>query len=125
MLDRLKTLDTRLLVRRCVGCGYDGALLRGGAARRCARCGCDLAQRPARSYAEMEDLLGQPFALEAPYPNSAPSAVDHSLKARHLHAYSGKGQADNILHRWLAFAFMAMVGFVAISLLMFAVWSSM
>ncbi len=54
-----RTIDRQLLVRRCVACGYDGALLRGGTAPRCAHCGCDLRQRPARSYAEMEGLLGQ------------------------------------------------------------------
>ena len=66
MLGNLKSLDARLLSRRCVGCGYDGALLRGGQARRCARCGCDLTQRPARSYAEMEGLLGHPMMIETP-----------------------------------------------------------
>lgn len=61
---RVQVLDRRLLMRQCVACGYDGALLRGGAAPRCARCGCDLHKRPARSYAEMEGLLGQPVFIE-------------------------------------------------------------
>lgn len=39
-----------------MACGYDGALLRNGMAPRCARCGCDLRKRPARSYIEMEAL---------------------------------------------------------------------
>ncbi len=51
-----QTLDQRLCKRRCLACGYDGALLRNGMALRCARCGCDLRKRPARSYIEMEAL---------------------------------------------------------------------
>jgi hypothetical protein len=58
MLSRTRTVDSRLLQPQCVVCGYDGALLRGGRAARCARCGCDLRRRPARSYAEMEGLTG-------------------------------------------------------------------
>ena len=42
-----------------MACGYDGALLREGLAARCAKCGCDLRQRPARSYVEMEGLAGE------------------------------------------------------------------
>jgi len=60
MNTRVQVIDRRLLMRQCVACGYDGALLKGGTAPRCARCGCDLQRRPARSYAEMEGLLGQP-----------------------------------------------------------------
>jgi hypothetical protein len=55
-VSRLQTLDQRLCRRRCLACGYDGALLRNGMAPRCARCGCDLRKRPARSYIEMEAL---------------------------------------------------------------------
>ena len=54
MIGSARTLDPRLLRRQCVACGYDGALLRNGLAARCARCGCDLRERPARSYVEME-----------------------------------------------------------------------
>ena len=56
MLSRTRTLDQRLMRRRCVACGYDGSLLRNGFATRCAKCGCDLRKRPARSYVEMEGL---------------------------------------------------------------------
>ncbi len=69
MLSRTRTVDPRLLQRQCVACGYDGALLRAGRAERCARCGCDLSERPARSYAEMEGLAepgpSRPFAPPA------------------------------------------------------------
>ncbi|MEM7228447.1 MAG: hypothetical protein AAF432_06495 [Planctomycetota bacterium] len=67
MRTKLQTIDRRLLMRQCVACGYDGALLRGGAATRCARCGCDLRRRPARSYAEMEGLLGRPVMIDTSY----------------------------------------------------------
>ena len=61
MLSRTQILDPRLRRRRCLACGYDGALLRNGLAPRCARCGCDLHKRPARSYVEMEGLGGDPL----------------------------------------------------------------
>ncbi|HWB19495.1 MAG TPA: hypothetical protein VG711_04275 [Phycisphaerales bacterium] len=81
-------------MRRCVSCGYDGGLLLNGQARRCARCGCDLTQRPARSYAEMEGLLGQPISLSRP-----------------LHA---PVRRERILQRWLAIVFVALVCMIAI-----------
>jgi hypothetical protein len=93
MPGRVQTLDRRMLTRRCVACGYDGALLRGGHASRCARCGCDLRQRPARSYAEMEGLLG--LRIEAP--------EDPGLE---------RGQ-ERLLHRWLAFLFFTLLLIVA------------
>jgi hypothetical protein len=99
MLEPLRTLDRRLLMRRCVACGYDGALLRGGQAMRCARCGCDLRQRPARSYAEMEGLLGHPMTVQAPF-----EAQDHQRQ-------------EHLIHRWLAVLFLAMIGIVAIAFL--------
>ena len=61
MVGKVRTVNPDLYVRRCVACGYDGALLQNGRAERCARCGCDLHLRPARSYAEMEGLIGQPI----------------------------------------------------------------
>lgn len=94
MLGKVRSLDERLLTRRCVACGYDGALLQGGRAERCAKCGVDLTLRPARSYAEMECLLGQPFTLHAP--------LDEPV------------QEEKIIHRWLAFLFMVMIGMMGI-----------
>jgi hypothetical protein len=88
MLGNLKSIDARLLARRCVGCGYDGALLRGGQAQRCARCGCDLRERPARSYAEMEGLLGQ--------------FLDEESTRR-------EQREERLIHRWLAFLFLSML----------------
>jgi hypothetical protein len=93
MLSKTRTLDDRLLRRRCVACGYDGALLRNGFAARCAKCGCDLRKRPARSYVEMEGLPGaRPGGMR-------PSGFD--------------GQ-PSVLSRWCAFLFLAMMVLVAI-----------
>ncbi len=54
MVMRAPIFERRIHARRCVCCGYDGDLLQNGEAERCARCGVDLRDRPARSYAEME-----------------------------------------------------------------------
>ena len=85
MLGKLKRLPSSLLVRRCVACGYDGALLRSSETRRCPRCGCDLKKRPARSYAEMEGLV--PGAALCSKPMIWPRDEMH------------------LTHRWLVFMF--------------------
>ena len=103
MVERTQTADERLLRRRCVACGYDGALLRGGSAVRCARCGCDLRARPARSYAEMEGLLGEP--LEEPRDTTP------------------RRNEEQLVYRWVAFLFLAMLGFVAMIYLVAAAFS--
>lgn len=94
MVAKAKTLDHRLLARRCVACGYDGTLLRGGQAAVCPRCECDLQRRPAKSYAEMEGLVGPPVAL-------------------HLPLYEPQ-QPATLIHRWLAFFFISMIGLIAL-----------
>jgi hypothetical protein len=58
MAAKLQSVKRDIFVRQCLECGYDGELLRDGHAPRCPNCGCDLRQRPARSYAEMEGLAG-------------------------------------------------------------------
>jgi hypothetical protein len=105
MIGKLRTIDERLLLRRCVACGYDGALLRDGSARRCARCGCDLAERPARSYAEMEGLLG----MEEDWDEQSDAVTPHS--------------EEGLIHRWLAFAFLTLIGLVTIAYLAAAAMS--
>ena len=99
MLGNLKTLNHRLLTRRCLDCGYDGPLLRGGQAERCPQCGCDLRQRPARSYAEMEGLLGTPMTVDTAFIKSS------------------QQREESLVHRWLAVLFMAMMAMVAIAYL--------
>ena len=88
MLSDTKTPEHRLLRRRCVACGYDGALLRNGFASRCAKCGCDLRKRPARSYVEMEGLPGVYRRKIGP---------------------TGVDPEPHILSRWLTFLFLAML----------------
>jgi hypothetical protein len=87
-------LDRRLLARQCVACGYDGAMLRGGSAPRCARCGCDLRVRRPRSYAEMEGLLGESATIERDDDRCHP--------------------AQRTIERWIAFLFIAMVAMMGL-----------
>ena len=103
MLQKAKTLDPKLKVRRCVACGYDGALLRGGQAEICARCGCNLRRRPARSYAEMEGLVGQPMTLDEPL--------------------SSPRRQEQLIHRWITFLFLTAIGFIALLYLATATFS--
>jgi hypothetical protein len=86
-----------MFVQRCVACGYDGALLRQGRAPRCAQCGCDLRERPARSYAEMEGLVGRPLILGPSY-----------VPARRLD--DGARSMQRAIQRWIAFLFFVLVG---------------
>ena len=90
-------------MRRCVACGYDGALLRGGHAEICARGGCNLPKRPARTYAEMEGLLGQPMTLDEPL--------------------SSPKRQERLIHCWLAFLFLTAIGFIALLYLATATFS--
>ncbi len=94
---KVRRVNPELFVRRCVACGYDGALLKGGLAARCARCGCDLKARPPRSYAEMEGFIGQPITLDSP---PGPELTHQSL-----------------IQRWLAFLFIVMLGFTVMAFL--------
>ena len=96
MVQRVKAANRDLFVRRCVECGYDGALLKGGRAERCALCGCDLRVRPARSYAEMEGFVGLP---------SSPDAVGSTFMIE------GAGDGRHVFQRWLTFIFFVLAGF--------------
>jgi hypothetical protein len=105
------TVDRRLLTRRCVSCGFDGSSINRISATsvpaRCPRCGCDLRRRPPRSYAEMEGLLGSP-ALSQP-----------RMEIVEEHEHQSRG--ERLLHRWLAFLFIALLGMLAIAYLASAV----
>ncbi|MFO0875237.1 MAG: hypothetical protein U0575_14870 [Phycisphaerales bacterium] len=96
MASPLRTSPARLHARRCVRCGYDGALLKGGRAPRCARCGCDLRARPARSYAEMEGLVPAPTTQRPAH----------------------RADEQRIIERWLAGAVVAIVVVIATAALL-------
>ena len=102
MLSPTDTIEQRLLRRKCVACGYDGALLRDGMAPLCARCGCDLRERPARSYIEMEGF--------PPLPPRTSRRHDPDVEAQ-------------LVHRWVAFMFLVMFGLVMIIYLSAAAFS--
>jgi hypothetical protein len=93
MLSPTDTIEQRLLRRKCVACGYDGALLRDGMAPRCAKCGCDLRVRPARSYIEMEGF--------PPLPSRTAQRLNPDVEAQ-------------LVRRWVAFMFLVMFGLVVI-----------
>ncbi len=84
-----------------MACGYDGALLRNGLAQRCARCGCDLRVRPARSYVEMEGLVDGPVGTRPADPF----------------------QEAVLIHRWIAFLFLATFGLLIVIYLANAAFS--
>jgi len=94
----MRTASSHLHVRRCVACGSDDPSLEDLRTDRCLCCGCDLIDRPPRSYAEMEGLPEDaPFVLR-PFP--ARPVRDH-----------------RILHRWLLFLFMVgIAGFFVLAL---------
>ena len=52
---RTSTIQRRHLEPRCVACGQ--AVASAHLVETCRACGCDLQERPARSYAEMEGLV--------------------------------------------------------------------
>ncbi len=88
MVGKLKSIDQRLFEPKCLQCGKHCGL-GDGLARRCANCGCDFCERPPRSYAEMEGLIGQPVTIDSPM-------EPWRCEAR-------------FLQRWLAFIFVVMM----------------
>ena len=60
---RTSTIQARHLARRCLQCG--AAHPASAVHHECVHCGCDLAERPPRSYAEMEGLVE--VAARAPF----------------------------------------------------------
>ena len=96
MPGKLKTFDHHLLTRRCVQCGYDDSPIISSQLDRCPRCDCDLRQRPPRSYAEMEGLLGHPLTISSP--RLSKTIVNE----------------ESLVQRWLAVLFCAMMLIVMI-----------
>jgi hypothetical protein len=107
MVGRTKALDHHLLRRRCVSCGYEGPAVHQSRSRcviaECPQCGCDFHERPPRSYAEMEGLLGQPVTINAPTMSSE--------------------RQQRLIHRWLAFLFVTLIGMIALAYLVAAAMS--
>jgi hypothetical protein len=101
MVGKVKHMDHHLLRRRCVCCGYDGPSIRlalqQDLAAECPQCGCDFLERPPRSYAEMEGLLGQPVTINAPLISAE--------------------RQQRLIHRWLAFLFVTLIGMIALGYL--------
>ena len=95
------TVERRLLTRRCVRCGHNGPTLNRRETRNCPECGCDFAERPPRSYAEMEGLLGTP-TLTQPRRVVEIEVQDDDRNER-------------VVYRWLAFIFICMIGLLAIA----------
>jgi len=57
MATKIDTIPPRHFVRRCMSCGYDGPAIRATLSTHCPLCGCDLIERPPRSYAELEGFV--------------------------------------------------------------------
>jgi hypothetical protein len=101
MISKVRTFDRRLLTRRCVSCGYDGVSVSRMQTARCPRCRCNLRERPPRSYAEMEGLLGMAVIDAEP--------IEQTLVEQE--------RGTRMVHRWLAFLFFGMLGILAIAYL--------
>jgi len=101
MAIKIDTIPRRHLVRRCMMCGYDGPAMRLPHTTHCVLCGCDLAQRPARSYAELEGFI--PTASIEPAP---PVGLDP--------------QRAKLMQRWVAFIVFAGCALATLIYLAFA-----
>ena len=99
MVGRIQIQADRLLTPRCVACGAESPRERSALAEECPSCGCDFRERPARSYAEMEGLVGHPMPLDSPADRHA-------------------AHPDRLIQHWIAFAFFVflfMIGFVSLA----------
>ena len=115
MVGKTRSVNQDHLVRRCVGCGYDGALLMSGKASRCVSCGCDLAVRPARSYAEMEGLAelanGAEVAEFAEFSeNHGSEEGSISVGPDRAKPWSRGAREPQLIQNWLAFLFFVLLG---------------
>jgi len=93
-------LRRHLLSRRCVACGAETDPLNDASPTYCPCCGTDLLERPARSYAEMEGLIGEETqqVLDAS-PGRSPSS------------------AARLIERWIFFGFLTLLMLFAIAAL--------
>lgn len=105
------TRDQRhhLFERRCVSCGHNGPDLQIDDAILCPVCGCDLLERPPRSYAEMEGLTVD-----------APRSGSDRRRTGELWTHPTVPMARNssrALERWLLFLFFSLLMLFAIAAL--------
>jgi hypothetical protein len=105
------TRRSHLFVRRCVCCGYESRALDDGAA--CIRCGCDLTERPPRSYAEMEGLLDAP----APRLPHGPPEARWLENAAPPIPLACESEGSRTMKRWMLFLLLSMLLLITIAAL--------
>lgn len=99
MAGKVSTLRLRqLFTRRCVACGTPVD----SSTPHCEECGCDFDERPPRSYAEMEGLVGSPLHHD----------LDRDERPHDAHARPAR-----LIERWLLFIFLSLMMLVAIAML--------
>lgn len=92
---------SRLHQRQCVACGYAGRFVDRAGQTHCPRCACDFAERPPKSYAEMEGI----------------DQLEPSSRRRAMLAASEPPAREwRLVERWLLFLF----GVLAIGISVFA-----
>ena len=77
----------------------------------CPQCGCDFTQRPARSYAELEGLMGHSLPI---LNETAAEFADHWA---HKTAPADDSTTAQRIERWLLFIFVAFVLLFAVGAL--------
>jgi hypothetical protein len=103
-----QTGRSHLFVKRCVCCGYESRVLDEVAA--CVRCGCDLSERPPRSYAEMEGLIDSAPVGRGIEPMPWIDLPDSS--------YGGdEGEGSRTIKRWMLFLLLSMLLLITIAAL--------
>ncbi len=102
------TPRSHLFVKRCVACGYECRMLDHTAA--CLRCGCDLVERPPRSYAEMEGIVDLAPQARSPREMRESRWLDQpdSLPAM---------ESNQTIKRWLLFLILSILLLITIAAL--------
>ena len=89
-------LMRRHLRRRCVQCGLSADAIPASQPMECPRCGCDLAERPPRSYAQMEGL-----DADAPARDTERELAEARVHATAIQTVGSKGYDGFVLARVL------------------------
>jgi len=101
------TRQSHLFVRRCVCCGYESRVLDDVAA--CVRCGCDLTERPPRSYAEMEGLIDSAHVGRGIEPTPWLDLPDPCCAV--------ESEGNRTIKRWMLFLLLSMLLLITIAAL--------